>query len=255
VNDSQRRTRMMKTWLTSALAIGAMTATAAAGHDGEATHGWKLDRPVVSSYFPMKGDPNTKVVIRGENFAPGTTVVWGGSAITGAHVSANEITFSIPKDAKSGTIALRATGRPDLAVGGFEVAHFDPADVKKAESGRQLTAENTWKDRQKTIAKDRAARDAELVKQEHELETSRAQRRTQQMAEVRTKWQSFVLTDPDIQAEMTLHSQRVAELERIDRLATARADGKLVVRAQVAITKENDRHEQRMATLQNALKK
>ena len=238
----------MKTWFASALAVAAMTATAGA-------RDWKLDRPVVSSYSPVRGDANTKVVIRGENFAPDTAVVWGDGTVTSAHVTAKEITFTIPKDAKSGTVRLRYSGHPDLMVGDVQVAHFDPMDVKRAQSSRQLAAENMWKDRQKTIAKDRAARDAALVKQEHDIETSRDQRRTQEIAEAHMKWQPVALSDPEVQAEMTLHAKRAASLDRIDRLATARGDGKLVVRAQVAISEENERHQQRMTTLQNALRK
>src|SRR5271167_3015929 len=108
---------MMKIHLASALAVAAaISATAAA----QPPHAWKLDRPVVSSYWPAKGDPSTKVVIRGQNFAPDTAVVWGGTPLPGAHVAPNEISFTVPKDAKSGAIMLRHGGH-DLAVGGFEI--------------------------------------------------------------------------------------------------------------------------------------
>jgi hypothetical protein len=245
---------MMKAWLAGALVVGATAATASAGpHDGRADR-WKSDRPVVSSYSPMKGEANTKVVIRGENFAPDTTVMWGPTAIGGAHVTSNEITFSVPKDAKSGTITLHH-GHGDLAVGAFDVAHWDAGEAKRADADRQHAAEATWKDRQKSLGKDRKDRDGELSKQEHDLETSRDQRREKEASEERAKWQAKELADPDIQAELALHSKRVADLERMDRLATARADGKLVVRIQVATTKENERHQQRMTTLQAAFKK
>ena len=241
---------MMKTCLVCALTVGAVNVAAA-----QPPHTWKLDRPVVSGYWPAKGDPNTKVVIRGQNFSPDTAVMLGSAMITSAHVTANEISFAVPKDAKNGTIVLHHPGLADLAVGGFEIAHYDGADAKRADAERQHAAEALWKDRAKTIAKDRAARDAALVKQEHDLEASREQRRVQEVTDVRTKWQQPALVDPDVQAELTLHAQRVADLERMDRLAAARNDGKLVVRVQVVIAKENERHQQRMTTIQAAFKK
>jgi hypothetical protein len=246
---------MLRTWLAGALAVAASATTSLAGsHNDVKADRWKIERPVVSSYWPSKGEPSTKVVIRGENFAPDTSVMWGTTEISGAHVAPSEITFTVPKDAKSGRIVLHH-GHSDLAVGTFEIAHLDAAEAKRVETDREHAAETAWKERQKAIAKDRTARDAELTKQEHDLEASRDQRREKEATEVRSKWQQPSLYDPDIQAELTLHAKRVADLERMDRLATARADGKLVIRIQVATAKENDRHQQRMTTLQATVKK
>jgi hypothetical protein len=232
--------------------IGVAAATAYAGHDD---NHWKLDRPVVSSFWPTKGDPATKVMIRGANFASDTSVMWGTKQIGDAHVSPTEITFTVPKEAKTAEAITLHHGASVLAVGTFEVAHFDAKDAKRVETDRQHAAETAWKDRQKGLAKDRPARDAELAKQEKDLEASRDQRREKEATEVRTKWKPAELENADVQAELTLHAKRVADLEQMDRLATARADGKLVVRVQVATAKENERHEQRMTTLQTAMKK
>jgi hypothetical protein len=249
---------MMNAWLAGVLVfvIAATAASARAGsHNDVKADRWRIERPIVSNYWPMKGEPNTKVVIRGENFAADTSVVWGTTTISTVHVAPTEITFTVPKDAKSGRITLRHNGHSDLAVGTFEVAHLDPSDAKRADADREHAAESAWKDRQKAISKDRAARDKDLAKQEHDLEASRDQRREKEATEVRARWQQPALYDPDVQAELTLHAKRMADLERMDRLAAARADGKLDVRVQIAIAKENDRHQQRMTTLQNAVKK
>jgi hypothetical protein len=40
---------------------------------------WKLNHPVVSSYWPVKGKTGSRIVIRGHNFPDDTVVVWSGS--------------------------------------------------------------------------------------------------------------------------------------------------------------------------------
>ncbi len=219
------------------------------------SHEWKLDRPVVSRFWPAKGDPGTKVTIHGQNFTTDSVVVWGGATVPGAHVTPTEISFTVPHDAKTGELEVRE-GPRDLPVGTYDVEHYDAArDQAKLDADRRQQAELVWKTRQSTLAKDAAARGADLAKREHDLEATRDKRREVEMSELRTKWRAPALANPDVQAELTLHGQRVAELDRMDRLATAKADGKIAVRIQVALAKENDRHEQRMSTLQNMSKK
>ena len=236
--------------------FGIMAATLAASIPAQADthHEWKLDRPTVSHFWPAKGDAGAKVTIRGENFAPDSVVVLGTVAVPGAHVTPNEISFTVPHDAKSGEVAIRGGGR-QLIVGSYEVAHYDAVhEAAKLDDDRRQKAEGAWKSRQATLAKDATARAADLTKREHDLEATREQRRTVEASDLQGKWDRRVLGDPEVQAELTLHGQRVAELDRMDRLATAKADGKLVVRIQVAIAKENDRHAQRMSTLKAAIK-
>jgi hypothetical protein len=72
------------------------------------------------------------------------------------------------------------------------------------------------------------------------------------MQELRAKWDQAFLGDPDTQAELTLHGQRIAQIARMRDVAEVQANTKLGVRVDVAERKENDRHEQRMAALHDA---
>lgn len=213
---------------------------------------WKIDRPVVSSYWPAKGKPGRKVVIKGENFPPDASVFFGASQITAAKISPTEIVFDIPATATgSGEIYLKRPHGRDLPVGMFEVAAgFDPdADAKRMEEARHKAAEDAWKAMAAKQAHDKAAREAAWKAQWQQMESDREQRREKREAEIRAKWDAAFLADPDTQAELALHAQRVAELSQAASIAEVNANEKLGVRIQVATAKENDRHEQRMAAL------
>ena len=80
-------------------------------------HEWKLDRPVISSYWPVKGKVGSRIVIRGRNFAPDMMVVWGDQQVAGASVKPEQIVFVVPAGAVSGAIALRRGHGRDLPVG------------------------------------------------------------------------------------------------------------------------------------------
>ncbi len=212
---------------------------------------WRLDRPVVSSYWPTRGKAGKRVAIRGRNFPPDIQLIYAGQQITGAKVTPEEIVFEIPNGAPSGEIALRRAHGRDLPVGAFEVvATGDPdADWKKQEEERRKRAEAQWAADQKQWAKDRAAREAAWHQREEEMERTREQRREAREREIRAKWDAAFLADPDTQSELTLHAQRVAELSRAKDIAEVNANTKLGVRIDVAMQRESDRHEQRMAAL------
>jgi hypothetical protein len=218
-------------------------------------HDWKLERPTVSSYWPVKGKAGTKVTIRGVYFPQDASVLFNGKKVLGALVTPEKIQFMIPNDAAAtGEIAIdRGRGRP-LQVGTFEVAAgFDAvAEQARLDDERRKAAEAQWADQQKRWAKDRAAREAEFHKHEQELETTREQRREQREQELRAKWNAAFLADADTQDELTMHAQRVAQLERMKEVAQLSADTKIGVRVDVATQRENDRHQQRMAALQAA---
>jgi len=218
---------------------------------------WKLERPVVSSYWPIKGKPGSRVVIRGRNFPGDVMVVWGDKQIAGAKVTPDEIVFVVPADATSGNILLRGTrGRP-LPVGGFEVAAgYDPAaEARRIDEERRKAAEAAWVERQKQLAKDRAARQAAYEQYERQRASDREQRRRDRIAAIRAKWEQAFLNDPETQDELTLHSQRVAELTRAREVAELSANGKLVIRIDIAMGRESDRHDQRMKALHDAFGK
>lgn len=210
--------------------------------------------PVVNRYGPAKGDAGTQVTIHGANFTPALEVFLGDAKITGATIKPNVITFKVPRGASDGVITVRGAGnRRALAVGQFEVIKFDfRAAQKQRQEERRKAAEEAWKQRQKELAKDRAARMRALQEREAALAASREQRRLERLAEIRAQFKAAFLADEMTQAEMALHAERLARLQRMVRLAEANADGKLVVRIEIAIAKENDRHGSRMATLEAA---
>jgi len=213
---------------------------------------WKLERPTVSSYWPAKGKAGTRVVIRGRNFAPDTQVMWGPDPVAAAKVKDDFIEFQVPPTATSATILLKARGR-DLIVGNYEVANYDAdAEARRIAAEREAAAQQAWAAQQARYAKDEAARRAAMEQHWQEMEANREQRREQRLQEIRAKWQAAFLADADTQDELTLHAQRVAELTRAKDVATVSNNQKLGVRIDVALAKENDRHEQRMAALQTA---
>jgi hypothetical protein len=220
----------------------------------EHRHEWRLERPVVSSYWPARGKVGGKIVIRGRNFPKDAMVVWAGAPVKAARVTEDQITFQVPPGAATGAIAIRTGRGRDLAVGTFEVAaSYDAeAEAKKAEEERRKKAEADWAELQKKLAKDRAAREAEARKRDEERAANREQRRAERAAALRAKWDREFLADPETQDELTLHAQRVAELGRMREVAEIASNGKAVVRIDVAQGREDDRHEQRMAALKAA---
>jgi hypothetical protein len=221
---------------------------------GHHDHEWKLDRPVIYGWSPAKGEPGETITIRGRNLGE-LQVVWGDQVVPGAAVHDGDIVFKIPRGAASGVVSLRGGKlHHDLSVGTIEVAKYDRGEWKRHDDERRAAAEAAWRERAASIAKDRAARDAYLQKQEQELAASREQRRRAYLAEVAAKFQRAFLADPETQSELTLHAQRAADLARMQRLADDLNDQKLGVRIEVATRKENERHDNRMAALKAAFK-
>jgi hypothetical protein len=219
--------------------------------EGRPRREWRLERPVVSSYWPPRGKEGTRIVIRGKNFPNDAVVMWGGAPVRAAKVTEDQIVFQVPPGAVSGEIAIRAGRRRDLAVGTFEVAAAYDAEAaaKKLEEERRRKAEAEWIERQKQLAKDRAAREAAARQREDERAANREQRRAERAAALRARWDRAFLADPETQDELTLHAQRVAELVRMREVAELGSNGKLVVRIGIAQTREDERHEQRMSAL------
>jgi hypothetical protein len=217
---------------------------------------WKLERPVVSSYWPAKGAAGSRIVIRGKNFPSNAELLFGGQPVRGVKVKPEQIVFAIPAGATSGAIELRGSGRRNLFVGNFEIAAaYDPiAEQKKLEEEARRQAEAAWAERQKLLAKDRAAREAAMKQRLEEQQASREQRRAQRVAAIQAKWERAFLSDEETQAELTLHAQRLADIARMRDLAELAANGKLVVRIDIAKSREERRHDQRMAALQASFK-
>lgn len=224
-------------------------------HRGDRPHrAWKLDQPVVSSYWPVKGKAGTRVVIRGKNFPASAQVMFGGQLVTGAKVTADQIVVVIPPTATSGSIELQAGRSRAVPVGSFEVAaSFDAAaEQKRLDDERRAKAEADWAARQKALAKDRNARLAAMQQHQQELSSTRESRRAARVAELQSQFDRAFLADEETQAELTLHAQRVAELARMRDVASVTADGKIAIRIEMAQTREEDRHTQRLAALKTA---
>ncbi|MEO8548853.1 MAG: IPT/TIG domain-containing protein [Kofleriaceae bacterium] len=217
-------------------------------------HHWVIERPTVSSFWPDKGKVGSRVVIRGRNFAPDTRVMWGPDEVRAARVSNDRIELAVPANAQSATIILKANGRAhDLIVGNFEVANYDAeAEARRIEAERVAAAKAAWASQQAKYAKDAAAAQAALEARWQEMEANREQRREQRIQEIRNRWQAAFLNDPDTQSELTLHAERVADLTRAKDVASVKGNQALGVRIDVALARENDRHDQRMASLQSA---
>ena len=227
------------------------------GPGGEHHHReWKLERPVVSNYWPTKGKAGSRIVIHGRNFPADAQVIFAGQPVTGAKVTADKIVFAVPAGAASGAISLRAGGRHELPVGTFEVAAtYDPvAEQKRLDDERRKQAEAEWAARQQELAKDRAAREAEMRKRMEERAATREQRRAERVAQLEAKFKRDFLADADTQAELTLHAQRVADLARAKEVAEVQGNGKLVVRIDIASSREDQRHQERMTALEASFK-
>jgi hypothetical protein len=242
---------------------GMFDVTAANGNGGivppNMGHGpvrWNFDRPAILGFGPAKGEPGDKIIVRGKNLTPDIQVVWNDQVIPATVRAADgEIGFQIPKGATTAAVYLRGGKlRRDLAVGTIEVAKYDRNEWKHHDDERRAAAEAAWKARSDKFAKDRAARDAELARQQAELDKSRDERRRAYLAEVAAKFQAAFLADPETQEELALHAKHVAELGRMQRIAADLADQKLGVRIEIAERKENERHDTRMAALKAAFK-
>lgn len=130
------------------------------------------------------------MVIRGKNLPADAQIVWAGAPLKAARVLADQLVFEIPAGAASGEITVRTGRGRDLAVGNFEVvaAYDAEAEAKKLEEQRRKEAEAAWLERQKQLAKDRAAREAAARQREAERATNREQRRAERAAALRAKW-------------------------------------------------------------------
>jgi hypothetical protein len=210
------------------------------------------EAPVISGFAPRSGTAGTEVTIRGRNLDDDALeVVFDDKAIEPKRRSARAITFDVPRGASEGTIVLRRPRRPNMVVGNFEVTKTRPKGKSRKEryEEQKKQEEAQWETRRKQLAKDRQARLEELRRQEEELARSREERRRRQAAALAAKFERDFRAQPDVQAELALHAERSARLDRMLRLAEAQAEGGLVVRIRILQRQETERHEQRMNDL------
>jgi hypothetical protein len=136
---------------------------------------------------------------------------------------------------------LPGGGRAKIAVFAYDPDHFRVA--------RMSDAEKWWKLRQKELAKAAADREKWLLAQEELLTREREQRRQARRAEIMARWEAGFLSQQNVWAELNMHAERLARLNRALRLAEAAGNGKLAVRVRVLIDLENARHDMNMTAL------
>lgn len=86
---------------------------------------------------------------------------------------------------------------------------------------------------------------------ERSPEYARQRRHQLRRSHLNRRWGGPTLRDPEAAAELKLHAERVARLKRIRSLAMEKSkDDPLAKRAKELLNKEDDRHEQRMKTIQ-----
>ena len=213
----------------------------------------------MSSYGPERGPAGTKVTIRGRNFDDTTRVYYDGRRVRDASVARTSITFEVPARAEDeGDITLRRSGsRSDIVVGAFEVRNRDRGKVRadrgKRRAERERAAKSRWDERRRGMPESIEERRKRLQEEEEKLRRSRDERRRVRAARMRAQFEREFLANPQVRQELSLHSERTARLERMLRLAETDDHGGLVVRIEIQIEREGDRHERRMATLRRQL--
>ena len=175
------------------------------------------------------------------------------SVPAGSRRDANLLTFVVPRHRGTGLVSVRVRGWRDLPVGRFVVSNRNAQlERERLRERRRLAAQRWWKERQRRIARDAAAREAALRAEEARLEREREARRKRRAAELRKRWNERLLAQEDVRVELALHAERSARLERMQRLAEAGDYGSLAVRIRILMEYEDARHQRRMDDLKGA---
>lgn len=211
------------------------------------------EQPLVSSFGPQQGKPGTAVTIRGRNFHDSTVIKVNGQQVPTRSISSRTIVFDVPRVKGEAAITLSYPGVPrDVVIGSFDSQAGGKAQDWKTEHKKRLSAaEVKWQQRRKqmTFEKEQAAREEARQQREAELAASREQRRIESRASIRANWEAAFLADPQTAAELALHAQRLAKLQRMLRIAESVDNGKVVARIEVSMETEGNRHESRMSVL------
>jgi len=221
-------------------------------------------RSVVFGMAPRAGRVGRRVVINGRNFAPDAQVSVNGAPVRAAKVTPRKIIFRMPPTTRATNIVrvVQASGKKIMLVGVFELKKQgidkQAETRRKAEQARRLVemrklARARWMKRRAAMAKTRAARFAAYETHWKDLRARRAERRAKRLASYRAQWKANFLVNQQVRTELALHSDRMARLNQMMRLAEVDNLAKLVVRIQVAQTRETRRHKRRMITIRTAL--
>jgi hypothetical protein len=209
------------------------------------------ERAVVSNFGPRQGPPGTEVTIRGRGLDRDVALSFGGRELRPRRVTPTAVTFVVPPQSTSGPILFRPRGAPDVVVGMFEVTPQPPPRMRRDErrAMRRAEAERRWRERQATLAATEAARWEALRREEERLRQTREERRRRRVLELHGRFDRAFLAQPAVMDELALHAERIARLDRMQRLADVEKNTRLAVRVQVLRAEEEERHQARMADL------
>ena len=184
-------------------------------------------------------------------------VFWNETPVASQRLGESRLSFVVPEGAESGVVRIEGSGLAQpIFVGRFEIeAQFDSKAAERLLAAeRRQSAEKAWKERRAELATSKEERRSRLREREEELRTTRETRRQERVAALRARFDARILAEEQTLTELALHAERRAKLERIRRLAESLNKGKLVVRAEIALSIEDERHEARMAALESAEK-
>jgi len=210
--------------------------------------------PVIS-HFAHQVAAGNKVVVRGFNLPGDAMIRIDGIDVAPEIREPSTVVFQVPPSVQGGPIFLRSPSldRP------LYVGEFTPrSDTWQAETNalrrrRWRVAERAWRQRKPNLGRSRAQRETARGIREDEMRRNRAERRRNSIAGYRARWQTNVLRAPEARAELALHSRRMARLWRMLRLAESLGRDNMVIRVDVAMARERQRHRGRMAALRTRI--
>lgn len=188
---------------------------------------YRMPRPVVTSFSPASGPVGTTVTVKGDNFVAGTKVILGDMLITPKYLGDNAIAFEIPAGASDASISLDLpNSRRDLAVGSFNVLLpvYDDDDELGYGNGYGYGKDHGYGKGKGSYKGKRWSRGS-----------------------IWNKYNRAFLRLPAVRAELSLHAERTARLNRMLRLSLGRPG--MTRRIQIALSREDRRHEIKMASL------
>ena len=207
--------------------------------------------PLVMDFWPRQGAVGTEVTINGRRLTPDLRIQFGDQLVPATRTDEHSMTFVVPRSRGKAMIALRRPGGRDLPVGTFDVSGRDGRrDRDRWNDQRRKAAERWWVERQRRVARSAAEREARLRAEEARLAREREHRRRQRRAALRARWKQQLLAREEVRAELSLHAERAARLDRMLRLAEADDHGRLAVRIRLLLDYEDARHRQRMDDLE-----
>jgi IPT/TIG domain len=209
--------------------------------------------PLVTDFWPREGAAGTEVTIKGRRFTSDLEVLFDHRPVRITRRDDSIMTFIVPRHRGHAPITLRWRGRRDLPVGTF-VASNRHADRERERwrAERRMAAERYWRERERRLARTEAEREAAFRAEEERLARERARRQRERQAALRARWEHRFLVRDEVRAELALHADRTARLERMLRLAETGDFGTLVVRIRLLFDYEDERHQRRMGDLKAA---